>query len=312
MSILTCWTCGQTTKVDDQNAGTSRTCPACGSNVAFPKSSPSAAPLPEPLHPSRQAASSVVLAIVGLLFLWTGVGIVLCVIARQLGRAAVDEIDRTDGPPTRRDAARAGALLGSFGAILGAVLIAAAMVMVLPEVFAQRNGCGCKMKNGTQVRGVVNALVLWSASPTQTDDFPRKGVGNCTGDSVIARYSALCTVTNGDPLSPKLLLNPAGTDVLAANAANLRSTNISYALLDPGNAEWKNLTNAGAPLVCDKQVGAGSYYSKNVWQGNVGWGDVHTTFETSPVVSTMMGGTAYPQDDLWKQSTTNDALMINP
>jgi hypothetical protein len=241
------------------------------------------------------------------------VGIVLCVIARQVGRAAVDEIDRIDGPPTRRNAARAGALLGSLGAVLGAVLITAAMVLVLPEVFAQRNGACCKMKNSTQVRGVCNALVLWSAyETTNGDDFPKAGVGNCTGNSVIDRFTALCTVsTNGDPLSPKLLVNPAGTDVVGS-ATNLSSTNISYALLDPGNAEWKNLTNAVAPLVCDKQVGAGSYYSKNVWQGNVGWGDVHTTFETSPVVSTMMGGTAYPQDDLWKQSTTNDALMINP
>jgi hypothetical protein len=253
---------------------------------------------------SRTAVAALVLAIMGILTAVVGVGVLFLIGALILAKQALNEIDRADGSIPGGGLARGAAYISGTGLVVFAV----AMAFVLPNALAPPRKS--RPSNSTRMRGCLNALVLWSADYTTTDDFPGAGLGNCTGNSVRARFTALCTSTN-NPLLLKVLVNPYGTDVVGS-ATNLLSTNISYALLDPKNPEWKNLTNAGAPLVCDKQVGRGSFWNTNQWEGNVGWGDVHTTYESSQVVSTLMNGTTYPQDDLWKQSGTNDALMVNP
>jgi len=208
--------------------------------------------------------------------------------------------------------------------LLVVIAIIALLIGILVPALGAAKKAANKMKNGTQVRGVVTSLTLWSASQTTTDDFPKPGIGNYPGAigsvaTVLGCFNALMTVTTGDPLTPKLLVNPAGTDVVMTTAPNSNTlpatTNVSYGLLNYQNPEWKNLTNAGAPLVCDKQNPLGSnasFWNNTAWQGNVGWADVHTTFETTNTVSTMIGGTANATNNLWNASSSNSAGMLNP
>jgi hypothetical protein len=345
MIDLTCGNCGKKYRVDEQYAGRKTVCKGCGSALTIPTAptdSPAAddgtidlaqtatapprfgaaapapgfpagspPPLPE-VKSSGMATAAMVLGILGLVTMCIGVGFLLGLLALILGLMALKQIDAAGGQMSGRGPARAGAIMG--GATLAMLPVMAVLIGILVPALGAAKKAANKMKDGTQVRAVVNNMTLWSASQTTTDDFPRKGVGNCTGNTTLERFNALCNINTGDPLSPRLLVNPAGMDIVyqGATPVSLSATNLSYAMLDVRSPGWRNLTNAGAPLVCDKQVGAGSAWSAARWEGNVGWGDVRVTFSTNSTVRTMIGGQLIPQDDLFQGNPKTDAVMVNP
>jgi hypothetical protein len=122
--------------------------------------------------------------------------------------------------------------------------------------------------------------------------------------------------------------------VTTASAVGFGSNNVSYALLStkmgtdstskfaiPG--EWRNNTNAGCPMICDRNRGTpaapfsswtptGWFTKPTGWQGSVGWGDVHTTFETSPILSVTLYGSSVTTSNLWGPATSSNAGMVNP
>ena len=184
-----------------------------------------------------------------------------------------------------------------------------------------------KMDNGSNLTQMGKALVLWSDQfYEQTQDYPRTGLvpdpstfGNykIASNSVVDRLGALVNMGN-DRLSAKRLLNPNGKETWAAGGV-LKPENVSYALLDATNVEWKNKINSAAPLGCDKQVGKGSYWNEKFWEGSVVWGDTHVTFESGQTEkswpSTTMNGTTNAHDDLFngnKGPKSTDAVMENP
>jgi len=119
--------------------------------------------------------------------------------------------------------------------------------------------------------------------------------------------------------NPYLTITPG---VTTAAAAGFGSNNVSYALLSTKmGSEWHNNTNAGCPLICDRNRGTpgaptssftAGWLSCGPWQGCVGWGDVHVTFETSSTLPVTIYGNKIPKNDLWAPATSSNAGMVNP
>jgi prepilin-type N-terminal cleavage/methylation domain-containing protein len=198
--------------------------------------------------------------------------------------------------------------------LLVVIAIIALLIGILVPALGAAKRAANKMKDATQVRGVVSTLALWSAAQTNTDDFPKTGLPQnaSASNSTIDRFKSLCNVTGGDPLSVKLLVNPGGNDTIAADSTNIFSTNVSYALLDATCPEWKNLTNSSAAISCDKQVGSGSAWNKTKWEGNVGWGDVHTDYQQLQTMNTVVAGVTVSGDDIFAGTPASDIVMVNP
>jgi hypothetical protein len=212
-----------------------------------------------------------------------------------------------------------------------------------------------KMKNSTQLRAIMTEYALWSdangrlgpaTNPTvrQADgQYPGSfgtGAGgfppNAADTSVVGRLWVLVNATGIDPLNPKVLINPLPgvpekawsnpsitlvPGVTTAGAAGFGPNNVSYALLSTKmGSEWWNNTNAGCPMICDRNRGTPSAPSSSwsgtdhpAWQGSVAWGDVHATFETSSVnLNETLYGNHCPVNDLWAPATSSNAGMVNP
>jgi prepilin-type N-terminal cleavage/methylation domain-containing protein len=195
-----------------------------------------------------------------------------------------------------------------------------------------------KMKNSTQLRGIMTEFSMWSDENSQTGEFPGGITApagtypqNAAATTVLDRFWALVAAPGSDPLNPRMLVNPAagGIDTVwagsiaikpgatSAASAQFGVHNVSYALLSTTmGSEWHNNTNPGCPMICDRNRGTNalpsSSWSSSQWQGSVGWGDVHTTFETSPVLSVTLYGNTCPSSNLWDRATSSNAGMLNP
>jgi hypothetical protein len=114
--------------------------------------------------------------------------------------------------------------------------------------------------------------------------------------------------------NPNCTISPG---VTTAGAAGFSSNNVSYALLSTRmGSEWRDNTNAGCPMICDRNRGTSaapsSSWSATGWMGCVAWGDVHTTLENSPILSVTIYGSASPTSNLWGPATSSNAGMLNP
>jgi hypothetical protein len=298
------------------------------------------------LKQSAMATGASVLGIAALATAAVGVGLPLGAAAVILGMTALREIDRAGGQMGGEKRARLGVNLGRIGAGGAAVVLAAVLLGVAgfgglgPRHALAADGATTrpqgralaqmKMDNGSNLTQVGKALVLWSDQfYQQTEDFPRTGLQPDPGtlgykiasNSVVDRLGALVNM-GSDKLDPKRLVNPIGTEATAKGNAPtivLKPENVSYALLDATNVEWKNKVNAAAPLACDKQVGKGSYWNNKFWEGSVMWGDTHITYESGENEkswpSTTINGTTNVHDDLFKGNKgpkSTDAVMENP
>ena len=282
----------------------------------------------------------------------------LAVVAIILGIIAINHIDRAvfEGKRvTGRGMALTGVILGGVG--IGLFVVALLIGILVPALGTAKRNAN-KMKNGTQMKGIVTAMTMWSDANTVTGDFPG-GVTAATGNypvnatdtRVVSRYFALVAASGIDPLSPKMLINPcASGDIVWLNANNVTiqpgvtgldgyagsgpmvtdfdSNNVSYALLSTQMAgEWRNNTNTGCPMICDRNRGTAAapastwstsgWRGAGTWQGGVGWGDVHATYELSPAFPVTLygnsfdGGTAVTPG-IWAPASSSNAEMINP
>jgi prepilin-type N-terminal cleavage/methylation domain-containing protein len=231
-------------------------------------------------------------------------------------------------------------------------IIALLIGILVPALGAARKAAN-KMKNSSQLRAIMTAYALWSDANSQTGDLPGAyftgtalppGYPQIASDtSVVGRFWALVNATGVDPLTSKILVNPvsSGAEVIwtAANGYTAGANNtasmanpafgtnsVSYALLDmanpagstTNNSEWHNNANAGCPMVADRNrsgdpANPTSSWSSSGWQGNVGWGDVHATFETSSMnLNETLYGNSCGTTNLWGGTNMSNAGMVMP
>lgn len=109
-----------------------------------------------------------------------------------------------------------------------------------------------------------------------------------------------------DPVPTDTLVNPVGGDRPREDAAGLwpgehpdspegdllESDQISYALIHHQSITWQNATTSSTePFIVDKQVGRGSHWNEQRWEGHVGWADGRVVWASGPEV------TAHFRDD---------------
>ena len=113
-------------------------------------------------------------------------------------------------------------------------------------------------------------------------------------------------------ISPLELLPEASTTVTPAN--------YSYAMLQipvdgQRRAEWHATSNPDAPVLSDRNVGAGGEFRSILKDTNgffVAWNDNHVTYEKKPqLTKTRFGDVTNTDDNLFVASGNDDAYMIH-
>lgn len=176
-------------------------------------------------------------------------------------------------------------------------IIALLIGILLPALGAARKTAN-KAKNQTQVRGIVQNATVYAAAANDT--LPLKGAtASSTTENVFER---LTDSSKGD-LSPELLRNPVdtlidsvvpvgGTAVKAITATS--NGDYSYSWMLTNSTKYINDSNTLTPLVADRETAntsrpsIGGNYSvwkldATGWEGAVGWGDGHSSHETTKI-----------------------------
>jgi prepilin-type N-terminal cleavage/methylation domain-containing protein len=175
-------------------------------------------------------------------------------------------------------------------------IIALLIGILLPALGAARKTAN-KAKNQTQVRGIVQNATVYAAAANDT--LPLKGATtNSTTENVFER---LTDSSKGD-LSPELLRNPV--DTLINSTVPVGGTNVeeitassngdySYSWMITSSTKYINDSNTLTPLIADRECAstsrpALSNYSvwkldATGWEGAVGWGDGHSSHETTKI-----------------------------
>lgn len=173
------------------------------------------------------------------------------------------------------------------------------------------------MQNGTQLRGIQQAMGLFSYdngtfypgyTADGTDDFEAVeasatawGCNALADDDIGKVYAILLT---GDYLTPDYIVSPLDTLKPAAASAQSKgkidNTAYSYALLDMNakesdrRSEWRQTNNSQGPMVADpssdirplekvsfrSDVSADGGDSDVDYKGSIAWNDSHVIFET--------------------------------
>lgn len=165
--------------------------------------------------------------------------------------------------------------------IIGAVAIVAVAILI-PLLWSSMNvarDTAHRMQNGTQVRGIQQAMVLFAQSnkeyyPGRKTDgnivdaasrtLPVKGPGIFGGVVPTAKNhtAVFALLMNGEFFTPEYIISPvddlAKLATLGAAGTDLNNTdpNYSYALLefvgdDTRKLEWRDTNNRQAPIVAD-------------------------------------------------------------
>ena len=220
--------------------------------------------------------------------------------------------------------------------LLVVIAIIAMLIGILVPSLAMARRAASKVKNDTQVKAIMTAFTIWSDANTVTGDLPGGITSasngypvNATDTTVVGRFWALVAASGVDPLPAKVLVSPmagasetvwAGASAISpgvttASVGGFGSNNVSYALLSTVlTGEWRNNVNACCPMVCDRYrtTTYSSSWSSSAWEGNIGWGDCHGTFENSSVLPVTIYGSAIPSDNIWAPATSSNASMVNP
>jgi prepilin-type N-terminal cleavage/methylation domain-containing protein len=223
-----------------------------------------------------------------------------------------------------------------------ASIIALVMGLLVPCLGAARQRA--KMaKNAANVRGITASLLIWADANMNGRQFPAACPNhklaaslplNATDTSTAGRFWALLAGL-GEPPPPQALVNPAGKETPymgsyvpgASQSPQFGPNNLSYAMLDPSAPEYTSNGNSAAPLIADMNTFPGppgppepdadvsspgwSYWSRALgWQGHVGWGDGHVSFEFSSKFTVVALNQTCADNDIWV-ATGNTAPVIN-
>lgn len=220
-------------------------------------------------------------------------------------------------------------------------IIALLIGILLPALGAARRTAR-QMQNGTQVRGIHQACILFAQGNntwfpgrnrdggSETSHTFREGAAQSAGT-----WSASQTLWN-DPgyrfrrlaedghFTGQYMISPSETKKVWSTGP-LGTTNFSYSLLEMTSTpqrynEWRQTNNAEAVAISDRAVAQGTGIKSvhtnpkgtndTEWRGSVGWNDNHVTFEPDFTVNTKYGRVSTASDNLFSGATNDDALMF--
>ena len=210
-------------------------------------------------------------------------------------------------------------------------IIALLIGILLPALGAARRVAG-EIKDGTQVRGIHHAMVLYAQSngsnyPGLTANGKNKKKADidvaCSKNGVNVEARMMIMLI-GNYVTGDYIICPAEIKQIWTTG-NVDSSNYSYSLLQisdndqpvinsgvpKGNsgrqAEWKEGLNMEATVITNRAKGTSSsiysYHSKkpdagkHAWRGNVGYNDNHVVMEESHELNTQYGGGPNITDD---------------
>ena len=194
-------------------------------------------------------------------------------------------------------------------------IIALLIGILLPALSAARKTAR-QMTNGTQIRGIHQALIIFAqGNNTWYPGLNRTGggVGSNTWADGVAQTTTQANYGDASFRLRKMAeRNMFAGDYMIAPIETLKSwsagpmyyANFSYGLLAVQSRipqrfrEWRQTNNAEAPVLGDRLVSHGSKFKSvwtkpkaaiTEWRGNVGWNDNHVTFEDDFILSTVYG-----------------------
>ncbi len=170
-------------------------------------------------------------------------------------------------------------------------IIALLIGILLPALGAARRSAN-KSKNGTQVRGIAQNMTVYASA--NGDVMPADGY---TGPTAATTVVNLLTKPGTGDLSVELLINPldqrpaslpAGGSI-ASNPTNGGSVQLSYIILQTDHPKYDANVDTLTPLLADRAADGpsadssdsedGSVWDSTDWEGHVGWGDGHVSYE---------------------------------
>lgn len=220
-------------------------------------------------------------------------------------------------------------------------IIALLIGILLPALGAARRTAR-QMQNGTQVRGIQGAFVLfaqgnnnfypgWNGTALTTFSTP-VGWGNGAQNGGIASQRLALMLLNSF-FTGEYIISPAETKSIWTSGA-VSTSNFSYALLginstttDGGRLnEWSQTINTQGIVVTDREGSSTAQSTQDTslattslwvttttnasgatgnaanWRGSVAWNDNHVSFETNASISTTKFG---------QVTNTNDNLFLS-
>lgn len=212
------------------------------------------------------------------------------------------------------------------------LLIVALVLILLPVVTSPRKRPRRQMPNNTQVRGIHQALVMYS----QGNGAYYPGLDEKGGLIDATTEGRLQLLLEANYFTGEYMISPNETKT-AWTTGKVTSANYSYAMPDidagPGGRlrEWRDTLNTEAVGLSDRNTGTDA--DANVqsihmadpgeWRGSVAWNDNHVVFETTHILETR-NGLRYeatdverankpinPADNLFASDSPDDALMIH-
>jgi prepilin-type N-terminal cleavage/methylation domain-containing protein len=226
-------------------------------------------------------------------------------------------------------------------------IIALLIGILLPALGAARRTAR-QMQNGTQVRGIHQACVIFAqgnntwypgknrdGAPETTHNFRVGAVQDnvINADATDNDHPAyrLRRLAEDSHFAGAYIISPSETKEVWS-AGPLSTKNYSYGLLETGTAlpqrysEWRNTNNAEAPILGDRGVvhtggGIRSVHTNPKasgaveWRGSVAWNDNHVSFEPDYNLDTKYGRKSTPDDNLFvntdnSDGTTHDAWWV--
>ena len=159
----------------------------------------------------------------------------------------------------------------------------------------------------TRIWNANNMKQIVLAFATEARDDPRaltadriQGDGNEA--QIVRNRLTYLAGRRANPFPLETLVNLVGTDtewsgdtqdLWPTGEQTLGSDNLSYALIDHRSIAWRELAQGPGdrhqrpppriePIIADKQVGGGSHWNADAWEGQVGWADGHVTWHSGP------------------------------
>lgn len=220
-------------------------------------------------------------------------------------------------------------------------IIALLIGILLPALGAARRTAR-QMQNGTQVRGIHQACILFAQGnntwyPGRDRDGGvesghtfREGAQQTDGAWASAQNAAadpayrMRRLIEDGHFTGAYMISPSETKEVWS-AGPLGTPNYSYSLLEMTSTpqrynEWRQTNNAESIVIGDRDVAQGTGV-KSVhtnpkgtndveWRGSVGWNDNHVTFEPDYTVNTKYGRVSTADDNLFTGAGNDDALLV--
>jgi prepilin-type N-terminal cleavage/methylation domain-containing protein len=221
-------------------------------------------------------------------------------------------------------------------------IIALLIGILLPALGAARRTAR-QMQNGTQVRGIHQACILFAqGNNTWFPGRNRDGgleTGHTFREAPTLQTSAFASAHSvaDDPgyrfrrliedghFTGQYMISPSETKKVWSTGG-VGTPNFSYSLLQVTGTpqrynEWRQTNNAEAVAISDRAVPQGTGV-KSVhtnpkgandveWRGSVGWNDNHVTFEPDYTVDTKYGRVSAPADNLFNSAVYGGTGGIN-